>query len=103
MDLGNSSISSIKQFRSIRLLTRSTDNSNKIGYGEAFWNEDFVNRFSDTDVRNTFFDLFGLGDNSGSYKARASSKFKLTFDPDIPLMRSPEMLLIEAEAKARQE
>ena len=80
-----------------------TDNSNKIGYGEAFWNEDFVNRFSDTDVRNTFFDLFGLGDNSGSYKARASSKFKLTFDPDIPLMRSPEMLLIEAEAKARQD
>ena len=80
-----------------------TDNSNKIGYGEAFWNEDFVNIFTQTDVRNTFFDLFGLGDNSGSYKARTSSKFKLTFDPDIPLMRSPEMLLIEAEAKARQE
>jgi hypothetical protein len=79
-----------------------TDNSNKIGYGEAFWNEDFVNIFTETDVRNTFFDLFGLGINSGSYKARASSKFKLTFDPDIPLMRSPEMLLIEVEAKARQ-
>jgi len=76
-----------------------TDNVND-GYGLAFWNTDFVNLFSETDVRNTFFDIYGVGD-SPVYYARASSKVTFSFTSDIPIMRSAEMLLIEAEAKAR--
>ena len=76
-----------------------TDNIND-GYGRAFWNKDFVSLFSSSDVRNTFFDLYGLG-NSNQYYARASSKFTFDFSSDIPIIRSPEMMLIEIEANAR--
>ena len=76
-----------------------TDNIND-GYGLAFWNKDFVSLFSSSDVRNTFFDLYGLG-NSNQYYARASSKFTFDFSSDIPIIRSPEMMLIEIEANAR--
>ena len=76
-----------------------TDNIND-GYGRAFWNKDFVSLFSSSDVRNTFFDLYGLG-NSNQYYARASSKFTFDFSSDIPIIRSPEMMLIEIEADAR--
>ena len=76
-----------------------TDNIND-GYGLAFWNKDFVSLFSSSDVRNTFFDLYGLG-NSNQYYARACSKFTFDFSSDIPIIRSPEMMLIEIEANAR--
>ena len=76
-----------------------TDNIND-GYGKAYWNKDFVSLFSSSDVRNTFFDLYGLG-NSNQYYARASSKFTFDFSSDIPIIRSPEMMLIEIEANAR--
>ena len=76
-----------------------TDNIND-GYGLAFWNKEFVSLFSPTDVRNTFIDLYNVGD-SDLYYARASSKFTFDFSSDIPIIRSPEMLLIEIEANAR--
>lgn len=76
-----------------------TDNVND-GYGLAFWNKEFVSLFSSTDVRNTFFDLYGVG-NGDQYFARASSKFTFDFSSDIPIIRSPEMMLIEIEANAR--
>ena len=46
-----------------------------------------------------YFDLYGLG-NSNQYYARASSKFTFDFSSDIPIIRSPEMM-IEIEANAR--
>ena len=76
-----------------------TDNIND-GYGLAFWNKEFVSLFSTTDVRNTFVDLYNVGDGN-QYFARASSKFTFDFSSDIPIIRSPEMMLIEIEAKAR--
>ncbi len=76
-----------------------TDNIND-GYGLAFWNKDFVSLFSSTDVRNTFIDLYNVGEGN-QYFARASSKFTFDFSSDIPIIRSPEMMLIEIEANAR--
>ena len=76
-----------------------TDNVND-GYGLAFWNKEFVSLFTPTDVRNTFVDLYKVG-NGNQYYARASSKFTFDFSSDIPIIRFPEMLLIEIEAKAR--
>lgn len=66
----------------------------------AFWNKEFVSLFTPTDVRNTFVDLYKVG-NGNQYYARASSKFTFDFSSDIPIIRFPEMLLIEIEAKAR--
>lgn len=76
-----------------------TDNVND-GYGLAFWNVEFVSLFSETDVRNTFVDLYNVGDGN-QFFARSSSKFTFAFSSDIPIIRSPEMILIEMEAKAR--
>ena len=73
---------------------------NSDGYGLAFWNRDFVALFSDTDVRNTFTNQFE-GEEENRYNTWTSSKFKFAFTSDIPIIRSVEMLLIEAEAKAR--
>ena len=73
---------------------------NSDGYGLAFWNRDFVALFSDTDVRNTFTNQFE-GEEENRYNTWTSSKFKFAFTSDIPIIRSAEMLLIEAEAKAR--
>ena len=73
---------------------------NSDGYGLAFWNRDFVALFSETDVRNTFTNQFE-GEEENRYNTWTSSKFKFAFTSDIPIIRSVEMLLIEAEAKAR--
>lgn len=68
------------------------------GYDNFFINEEFVKRFSATDVRNLFY-------NTGSGNAQrrwATAKFGLTinFNAAMPMMRVSEMYLIEAEAKA---
>ena len=76
-----------------------TDNIND-AYGLAFWNKDFVSLFSQTDIRNSFIDLYNVGD-ADQYFARASLKFTFDFSSDIPIIRSPEMMLIEIEANAR--
>ena len=73
---------------------------NSDGYGSAYWNRDFVALFSDTDVRNTFTNQFE-GEEEIRFNTWSSSKFKFDFTSDIPIIRSGEMQLIEAEAKAR--
>jgi len=71
-----------------------------LSYQATFINNDFVALFSDTDVRNLFQDAYGVG--VGDYRHYITSKFVFNFDSDNPLMRAPEMILIEAEAKLRQ-
>ncbi|MGY0426509.1 MAG: RagB/SusD family nutrient uptake outer membrane protein, partial [Polaribacter sp.] len=66
-------------------------------YRSVFVNEFFSNTFSTTDVRNTF-SLTGQTD----YRKVATSKFTFAFTSDIVIMRTAEMILIEAEAKFRQ-
>ncbi len=39
------------------------------------------------------------GGNSASWFWNICTKFAFTFDADIPVIRTPEMILIEAEAK----
>jgi len=67
------------------------------GYHSLFINDLFVQQFSDTDKRKLFYAYL-----SGP-RAWATSKFgKATdFGFDVVMMRSAEMLLIEAEARAR--
>lgn len=69
-------------------------------YKATYFNVDFVNLFTNTDVRNLFENLYGVPDND--YRARITKKFNFIFSTDLPIYRSPELLLTEAEAKARQ-
>ena len=48
-----------------------------------------------------FVNHYRVSDND--YRARVTTKFSFSnFEYDIPIIRSPELMLIEAEAKARQ-
>ena len=67
-------------------------------YNNIFVNENFYNLFSETDARNTFRVSSTLTD----YRKVTSTKFVFAFDSDIVVMRKPEMILVEAEAKFRQ-
>jgi len=67
-------------------------------YNNIYINENFSNTFSETDARNTFIQT----GSATSYLAVTSTKFVFAFDSDIVVMRTPEMILIEAEAKFRQ-
>lgn len=62
-------------------------------YNNTFINKNFAALFSPTDVRNTFY-ATGRTD----YRAVYTRKFKFGFDSDVVLMRTAEMILIEAEA-----
>jgi len=73
-----------------------------ISYRGTFFNVNFVNLFSPSDVRNLFTNFYKVSDND--YRARVTSKFSFAdFSYDMPIIRSPEMMLIEAEASARQD
>jgi len=77
-----------------------TDHSTT-SYYATYINNDFVSKFTATDVRKLF------ARKSLSYPITDSrywvtTKFKFTFDADHPIIRTPEMILIEAEAKQRQ-
>lgn len=76
-----------------------TDHFNDGFYG-TYVNEDFRDLFSVTDVRNLFDETYPY-EASSSWKWLTTTKFTFAFDSDIPLMRTPEMILIEAEAKYR--
>ena len=72
-----------------------------LGYNSIFVNSDFVNLFSDTDVRNLF--VAGLYEGEPmDYYYYITTKFvqKEDFSDDVVMMRVAEMYLIEAEAKA---
>lgn len=62
-------------------------------YNNTFINRNFVAKFTATDVRNTFKQT-GVTD----FRQWYTTKFKFAFDAHLALMRTPEMILIEAEA-----
>lgn len=68
-----------------------------LSYAATFFNNDFVALFSPTDVRNIFENAYGVGVND--YRHYITRKFTFNFDSDHPIMRTPEMILVEAEAK----
>lgn len=62
-------------------------------YNNTYINKNFKNLFSSTDVRNTF-----VTTTRTDYRQVYTKKFVFAFDADVPLMRTAEMILIEAEA-----
>lgn len=72
-----------------------------LGYNSVFINSDFVAQFSATDVRNLFIEGFYGGEET-DYYYYVTNKFEQRedFADDFVMMRSAEMYLIEAEAKA---
>ncbi|KIA84916.1 glycan metabolism protein [Kaistella solincola] len=62
-------------------------------YNNTFINKGFVAMFSPTDVRYQFKQT-GVTD----YRQWYTTKFKFSFEADLALIRTPEMILIEAEA-----
>jgi hypothetical protein len=70
-------------------------------YSSTHINVDFASLFSTTDVRR-LFQLRSASLPITDYRYWITSKFKFTFDADHPIIRSTEMILIEAEAKYRQ-
>lgn len=72
-----------------------------LGYNNVYVNDDFVNLFSDTDIRNLFLAGFYAGAPT-DYYYYITTKFVQNedFSDDIVMMRVAEMYLIEAEAKA---
>lgn len=68
-------------------------------YYAMYINRDFVNLFSATDVRGYFQKKSALITNLNDSRYWITRKFVFTFDADHPIIRTPEMILIEAEAK----
>ncbi|WP_299101788.1 RagB/SusD family nutrient uptake outer membrane protein [uncultured Winogradskyella sp.] len=71
-----------------------------LSYQGTYFNETFVNRFTATDVRNRFIGGF-YGVPSTAWNYWTTDKFMFEFSSDFGLMRSAEMMLIEAEGLAR--
>ena len=67
--------------------------SSHIFFNNTFINKSFVALFSATDVRNQFAKT-----TATDYRQWYTKKFKFAFDADLPLIRTTEMILIEAEA-----
>lgn len=61
-------------------------------YNNTYINANFKNLFTATDVRNTF-----VTTTRTDFRKVYTKKFVFGFDSDVPLMRTPEMILIEAE------
>lgn len=72
-----------------------------LSYQATYFNDNFVSLFSETDVRNLFVGGAYNGTTPSNWNYWISTKFAFTFDADIPVIRTPEMILIEAEAKYR--
>lgn len=62
-------------------------------YNNTFITKSFVALFSTSDVRNQFAKT-----GATDYREWYTKKFKFAFDADFALIRTPEMILIEAEA-----
>lgn len=70
-------------------------------YYNAYVNADFVAFFSDTDVRKLFANAYNVAPTN--YRYWVTTKFDFnSFGVDVPLMRTAEMILIEAEALYHQ-
>jgi len=72
-----------------------------LSYQATYINDDFVQQFSDTDVRNTFVDGYGIGDPT-FWRNWLTTKFTFNFNSDYGILRTAEMILVEAEAKYQQ-
>jgi hypothetical protein len=66
-------------------------------YQGMFVNKNLVESFSASDVRSEFENFFGVGD--GHWAQYVTNKFEFSFEADMHLMRTAEMLLVAAEAK----
>jgi hypothetical protein len=69
-----------------------------LSWQATYIDPDFVGLFSNSDIRNTFFDFYGVSD-SQPWREFVSRKFSFTFGSDIPTMRKSEMVLLDAEAQ----
>ncbi|WP_410878690.1 RagB/SusD family nutrient uptake outer membrane protein [Myroides sp. DW712] len=67
-----------------------------VAYHGTFINDAFVQQFSSTDVRNLFSNFYEKP--AGDWQEYVTSKFTFTFEVDIPIIRYPELILIDAEA-----
>lgn len=67
------------------------------GYRTTYANSNFVNLFSNTDVRKLFTKM-----PQNDWRSYTTTKFKFNFGSDVPIIRTPEMILIEAEAMLKQ-
>ncbi|AXP79593.1 SusD family protein [Mariniflexile rhizosphaerae] len=74
-----------------------TDHLN-LSYKAAYANRLFVEKFSPSDIRNTFVKDY-YGPTATKYREYIFTKFAFSFDADAPLMRKSEMVLIDAEAQ----
>jgi hypothetical protein len=72
-----------------------------LSYAATFFNNDFVELFSPSDVRNTFLDAYGVGDIT-NYRKWISTKFSFEFSSDFGVLRTAEMILTHAEALFQQ-
>lgn len=70
-------------------------------YDATYINRDFVSLFSPTDVRAYFERKSPSITDMNDYRYWITNKFKFSFEGDNVIMRSPEMILIEAEARQR--
>ncbi|WP_321280873.1 RagB/SusD family nutrient uptake outer membrane protein [Marinifilum fragile] len=75
-----------------------TDHTEDAYFG-TFFNNTFVATFSATDVRNEFWEGYPVGDDD--YRNFISNKFEFSFEADMHIMRTAEMVLIDAEANYR--
>lgn len=66
-------------------------------YSATYFNNDFVTLFTASDIRNTFVEEYAVP--ADDYRNYISTKFTFTFDSDHPIIRTAEMLLVEAESK----
>lgn len=65
-------------------------------YKGTYINPNFVNTFSDTDVRKLFADIYS---SSTPWREFVTFKFKFSLEEDNAIMRKSEMVLIDAEAQ----
>lgn len=70
-----------------------------LSYQATYVNSVFVNKFSASDIRNKFFDIYGV---STPWRKFVTTKFAFSFGADLPIMRKSEMVLAHAEAEFRQ-
>lgn len=71
-------------------------------YKNTFVNEELVNMFSATDVRKMFSKNNNIAAiNPKDFRIYTTTKFKFTFASHVPLIRTAEMILIDAEANYR--
>ncbi|QSB26423.1 RagB/SusD family nutrient uptake outer membrane protein [Flavobacterium sp. CLA17] len=70
-------------------------------YDATYVNRDFVALFSATDVRAYFARKSASITDMNDHRYWITNKFTFSFEGDNVIIRSPEMILIEAEAKAR--